>query len=102
MFDATDVEVARRQHEYEMGIEDTGEAAWDSFYRAASNAVIARGWDEKFTGGARINQTRGLDGDDRETGYSIDSAFDAFSRGESVDRYIAKVAHRRAALGFAA
>lgn len=99
MFDATDQEVARRQHEYEMGIKDTGEAAWDRFYRAASNAVIARNWDEKFTGGARVNQTRGLDGDDRETGYSIDSAFDAFSRGKTVEIYIGEVAKRRVELG---
>jgi len=99
MFDATDLEVARRQHEYEMGIEDTGEAAWDRFYRAASREVIARDWDEKFTGGDRAGQTRGLDGDDRETGYSIDSAFDAFSKGFTVERYIVSVKKKRAELG---
>lgn len=98
-FDATDLEIARREHNYELGGESNADRRWSWFYNTATAAIIARGWDEKFTGGQKVGQSRGLDGADDETGYSIDGAYDAFEKGWTVDRYIRQVMAARAELG---
>jgi hypothetical protein len=101
MFDATDLEIARRETAYEMGAESLTDRAWSRWYNAAEKAVIARGWDGKFTNG----KSRGLDGNEYtgdgepSDGYSIDGAYEAFERRESVETYIAACARRRAELG---
>lgn len=101
MFDATDLETARRAHEYEMGSETNADRKWTRFYNAAEAAIIAEGWDGQFNNG----KSRGLDGNEYtdegepSDGYSIDGAYEAWERGWSVERYIAHVAVKRAELG---
>lgn len=101
MFDATDAEIARREHEYEMGGAGQLDRSWSRFYNAAEAAVIANGWDGKFDSG----KSRGLDGNEYTAdgepsdGYSIDGAYDAWEMGWSVERYITGVRARRAELG---
>lgn len=101
MFDATDMEYARRETAYEMGAEDRGDRAWSRFYNRAEREIIAKGWDGKFDNG----KSRGLDGNEytdegeASDGYSIDGAYEAFEKGWSVERYIARVAVVRAELG---
>lgn len=101
MFDATDLEIQRRAHDYEMGGESHSDRAWSRFYRQAESAIIARGWDEQFDNG----KSRGLDGNEYtgdgepSVGYSIDGAYEAFEARWSVERYIASVEARRAELG---
>lgn len=101
MFDATDLEIARRETAYELGAESQSDRAWSRWYDAAEKAVIARGWDGKFNNG----KSRGLDGNEYtgdgepSDGYSIDGAYEAFERRESVETYIAACAKRRAELG---
>ncbi len=99
MFDATDLEIDRRNHDYEMGGESNADRAWSRFYKQATAEIIAKGWDDKFTGGPRIGQSCGLDGCDDENGYSIDGAYEAWEARWSVERYIARVAVVRAELG---
>lgn len=101
IFDATDLEIDRRAHAYEMGAESNADRRWSRFYRQAEAAVIANGWDGKFNNG----KSRGLDGNEYtdegepSDGYSIDGAYEAFENGWSVERYIAHVATVRAGLG---
>lgn len=101
MFDATDLEIVRRETAYEMGAESLTDRAWSRWYNAAEKAVIARGWDGKFNNG----KSRGLDGNEYTAdgepsdGYSIDGAYEAWERRESVETYIAACALRREALG---
>ncbi len=98
-FDATQLEIDRRAHAYEMGADSNADRAWSRFYDAAQREIVARGWDEKFTGGAVVGKSRGLDGADAETGYSIDSAYDAWEARQSVATYIAAVGRARTELG---
>lgn len=101
MFDATDLEISRREHAYEMGAESRSDRAWSCWCKAASVAIIANGWDGKFDNG----KSRGLDGNEYtgggepSDGYSIDGASDAFDAGWSVQRYIAHVEKVRKDLG---
>lgn len=101
MFDATDLEIARREQAHEMGAESLTDRAWSRFYRQAEAAIIANGWDEQFDNG----KSRGLDGNeytgdgDPSVGYSIDGAYEAFEARWSVEAYIASVEVKRAALG---
>lgn len=95
MFDATDLEIARREHEYEMGGESRSERAWTAFYNRARIEIVSRAWDGRFDNGT----SRGLDGCDWEDGYSIDGAYEAFENGWSVDRYITAVGKARTELG---
>jgi hypothetical protein len=100
MFDATDLEIARRETAYEMGAESLTDRAWSRWYDAAEKAIIARGWDGKFDNG----KSRGLDGNEYtgdgepSDGYSIDGAYEAFEARQSVEAYIAAVEARRAEL----
>lgn len=94
MFDATDLEIARRELSAEMGGESRSDRAWSRFYDAAEREIIARGWDDKFTG-----KDSGLDGADDENGYSIDSAYEAFEKGHTVAAYIEAVAATRNHIG---
>jgi hypothetical protein len=93
--DHTDAEFARRETAREMGEESPSDRAWSRFYDAVEAEIVARGWDEAFTNG----KSRGLDGADDETGYSIDGAHDAFEARRTVAEYVAQVSARRAALG---
>jgi hypothetical protein len=101
MFDATDLEIDRRETAYEMGAEALTDRAWSIWYNAAEKAVIARGWDGKFDNG----KSRGLDGNEYtdegepSDGYSIDGAYEAWEAHWSVERYIANVAAKRGELG---
>lgn len=101
MFDATDLEIARREHAYEMGAESSADRSWSRFYNAAEKAIIANGWDGKFNNG----KSRGLDGNEYtgggepSDGYSIDGAYEAWEKRMSVEAYIAACARRRAELG---
>ncbi len=99
MFDATELEIARRETAYELGAESNEDRRWSRWYKSAEMSIISNGWDEKFTGGQALGKSRGLDGCDWETGYSIDGAYDAFEAGRSVQDYIAVVALARMALG---
>lgn len=94
-FDATYLEIARREHDYEMGGESNADRRWSRFYDLATKAIVSRGWDEQFNNG----KSRGLDGCDWETGYSIDGAYEAFEKGWTVDRYIQQVSEARVQLG---
>lgn len=94
MFDATDLEIARREHDYEMGGESQSDRAWSRWYDRAAATITANGWN--------TDRSRGLDGSEipgDDDGYSIDGAYDAFEARWSVERYIAHVATRRAELG---
>lgn len=93
-FDATDLEVSRRAHAYEMGEDTQSDRAWYRFYAVATARIIANGWDGKFNNG----KSRGLDGTEWEDGYSIDGASDAFDARVSVDQYIAQVEVARTAI----
>jgi hypothetical protein len=101
MFDSTDLEIARREHAYEMGSESRRDQSWSRFYHQAETVIIANGWDGKFDNG----KSRGLDGNEYTAdgepsdGYSIDGAYEAWEAHWSVERYIARVAVRRAELG---
>jgi hypothetical protein len=99
MFDATDLEIARREHAAEMGESSPSERAWLTWSGRVEACLTAMGWDEKFEGGARAGESRGLDGAEDEDGYSIDFAFEAFERGESVDAYLDAVKTKRMRLG---
>lgn len=98
-FDATDLEIARREHAAEMGEDSKSDRAWYAWYDRAAQCVIQLGWDEKYTGGSKIGKSRGLDGADDETGYSIDSAYEAWERGLTVAAYMGKVKAARERLG---
>jgi hypothetical protein len=95
------LEFARREHDCEMGVESNADRAWSNFYRQAEAAIIRNGWDGKFDNG----KSRGLDGNeytdggDLSDGYSIDGAYEAWEARWSVERYIARVAVKRAELG---
>lgn len=101
MFDATDIEAARRETAHELGAESNADRRWSRWYNAAALSIISNGWDGKFDNG----KSRGLDGNEYigagepSDGYSIDSAHDAFEAGWSVQRYIAAVEKKRAELG---
>lgn len=99
VFDATDLEIDRRAHAYEMGEDSKSDRAWSSWVKRAEACLAQLGWDEKFTGGKLVGQSRGLDGADDETGYSIDSAYDAFEAGKAVAEYMGAVKVARQALG---
>lgn len=104
MFDATDLEIARRETAHEMGEAGALDRSWSRFFDAAEKAVIARGWDGKFNNG----NSRGLDGNEYtgdgepSDGYSIDGAYDAWEAGKSVEAYIAAVEARRGEMGLLA
>jgi hypothetical protein len=87
MFDATDLELARRDHAYEMGAESPAERRWSRFYDRVEAEIVRRGW------GAT------LDENGWEAGFSIDGASDAFSAGWSVDQYITAVIANRRSIG---
>lgn len=90
MFDATDLEFARREHAYEMGAESRSERAWSRFYDEADRRIRALGYVRKCDG------EPGLDGDEHDGDcYSIDGAYAAFETGMTVDDYIAAVQYRR-------
>lgn len=91
MFDATDLELARREHDAEMGGQTAGDRAWSRWFDAAARVVKANGWETQVT--------RGLDGAEDEDGFSIDFAYDAFERGESVETYITEASRRRKEMG---
>ena len=65
----------------------------------AAACLTQLGWDEKFTGGAGVGQSRGLDGDERENGYSIDGAYEAWEAGLTVAAYMGQVTRARQRLG---
>ncbi|WP_267382273.1 MULTISPECIES: hypothetical protein [unclassified Sphingomonas] len=98
-FDATDLEIARREHAAEMGEVSASDRAWYAWCRRAEQCLAALGWDEKFTGGPKAGQSCGLDGADAETGYSLDSAYDAWEAGKPVAAYMGQVKRARQGLG---
>lgn len=87
MTDATDQEIARREHNREMGGGDATDRAWTSFFIGCTNALILRGYGTS------------LDGDEKTDGYSIDSAYDAFRLGHTVAEYMEVVTADRHELG---
>lgn len=95
-FDATDLEIARREHSYEMGAETASDRRWSQWYDRASSAIRALGFGDDLDG----NEYTGAG--EPSDGYSIDGASDAFDRGETVDTYMKGVVERRRALGLAA
>lgn len=87
MFDATDLEIARREHAYEMGAESPADRSWSRFYDAADAAIINRGWGTT------------LDENEWDAGFSIDGAHAAWQAGRSVAQYLEDVAGKRRVLG---
>jgi len=87
----TDLQELQRAHDYEMGAESRTDRQWSRWYKSAAMSCESNGWD--------TDVTRGLDGCEWEDGFSIDSAYDAFEAGWSVQRYIAKTVENRKALG---
>jgi hypothetical protein len=91
MYDQTEAEIARREHDAEMGSQTTTDRQWSRWFDRAAAAVKANGWETPLT--------KGLDGAQDEDGFSIDYAYDAFERGETVETYIAEAARRRKEMG---
>lgn len=98
-FDATDLEIARREHAAEMGDNSSADRAWYAWAGRVEACLAQLGWDEKFSGGPKIGKSRGLDGADAETGYSLDSAYDAWRSGLTVAAYMGNVKAARRDLG---
>lgn len=99
MFDATDSEIARREHAAEMGESDTSERAWLAWTKRVQACLRQLGWDEQFTGGKLAGESRGLDGDESENDYSIDGAYEAWEKGMTPAAYMGQVKLARQALG---
>ena len=73
--DHTDAEIARREHDYEMGGDTPYERRWDRWRQEV----------EKLLGLST------LDGDQIEDGYSLDFANEAFDDGHTPGQYAERV-----------
>jgi hypothetical protein len=79
--DATDAEIARREHAYEMGEDSPSDRDWSRYVdrvarglKAAGFASVAGGWT--------------VDGDETVDGFSLDSCYDGYLARMTVPAYI--------------
>lgn len=87
-YDATDAEIARREHDAEMGGESRSDRAWSRFYGRAERALAEAGFVSPANGST-------IDGDEAEDGFSIDSAYDAWEARTTVAAYVEQVRRNR-------
>lgn len=85
--DHTDAEIARREHDYEMGGETASERAWSRFVDDCEEELFKRGYGTS------------LDGNEATDGYSLDTAHEAFRLGHTVEEYMETVDADRHDLG---
>lgn len=102
MFDATDLEIARREHDAEMGGDSATDRSWYFFFAAVETMIRARGY-VRHGGSAASRADTGLDGNEADgepsDGYSIDGAYEAWERRQSAHDYFRSICLRRVALG---
>jgi hypothetical protein len=89
--DHTDAELARREHEYEMGGQSADDKAYADFMERAVDLLVDAGV-------TTIEQ--GLDGDQETDGFSLDLAYELFLEGNSPEDYVTGVFFERGLLGF--
>jgi hypothetical protein len=89
--DHTDAELARREHDYEMGGETPNERAYGEWTERAESLLIDAGV---------TTEQRGLDGDQETDGFSLDLAYELFLEGVTPEDYVTSVFFERGLLGF--
>jgi hypothetical protein len=89
--DHTDGELARREHNYEMGELSAEERAFERFCETATSLLVDVGV---------TTREQGLDGDQETDGFSLDFAYDWFRDRGTPNDYVTEVLFERGLLGF--